>query len=289
MIYALDNGELRVEISDIGGELQSMQTADGHEYLWQGDETYWGGRAPNLFPTIGRLLNGKYTYQGKVYEMGLHGFARHAQMRAQINGTEAVFTLRDSEETRKQYPFAFCFEIVYRLEGNGLQVCYRVRNEGKETMYFGLGGHPGFFVPMEDGKKFEDYRLRFPKLGQPQRVEFSEKGLVVREYPYAVEADGIALRHDLFDDDAIVLRDAGDTVILEHKDGTGRRVEVCYPAMPYVGFWQATKTDAPYLCIEPWQSLPGREGVTEELAERPGMIALVPEQCYENLWTVKIS
>ena len=28
-------------------------------------------------------------------------------------------------------------------------------------MIFGFGGHPGFNVPLEKGKHFEDYRLRF--------------------------------------------------------------------------------------------------------------------------------
>ena len=44
MLHTLDNGILRVQISDKGAELQSMQTADGHEYLWQ------------EMPAIGRIV-----------------------------------------------------------------------------------------------------------------------------------------------------------------------------------------------------------------------------------------
>ena len=32
-------------LSDKGAELHSMQSADGHEYLWQGDARYWEDRA----------------------------------------------------------------------------------------------------------------------------------------------------------------------------------------------------------------------------------------------------
>ncbi|MBR6826134.1 MAG: aldose 1-epimerase family protein, partial [Oscillospiraceae bacterium] len=205
-----------------------------------------------------------------------------------VCGTEAIFTLCDTEQTREQFPYAFRYEVCYRLEGNELQVTFRVTNEGDKVMPFGLGGHPGFLVPMEDGKVFEDYRIRFPEMGEPLRAEFSHKGLLVREYPYEVKEGIIALEHSLFDNDAIVLRNSGTRVILEHKSGEGRAVEVRYPQMPYIGFWQAAFTDANYICIEPWQSLPGREGVAEEWTERPGMIRLAPGEVYENPWTVTV-
>ena len=77
MIYTIENDSIRVQISDVGAELQSIVgKKDNTEYLWQGDAQYWSGRAYNLFPICGRLTDGKYTYQGKTYEMNLHGFAR---------------------------------------------------------------------------------------------------------------------------------------------------------------------------------------------------------------------
>lgn len=288
MTHVIENGILRVEIAEKGAELQSIQTADGHEYLWQGNPKYWEDRAVNLFPTVGRLMDNRYTCHGESYELKCHGFAQNSLFEARVEGCEAVFTLRDSEETRKLFPYAFRYEVCYRLEGNALSVTFRVTNEGDEVLPFGLGGHPGFFVPMEEGKVFEDYRLRFPGIGETMRAEFSDKGLLVREYPYAVPGGEIALEHSLFDNDAIVLSHSGDRVILEHKSGEGRAVEVTYPKMPYIGFWQADHTDANYICIEPWQSLPGRDGITEEWTERPGMIRLEPGEVYENPWTILI-
>ena len=52
MIYTLENDSLKVQVNSHGGELWSIQTKDGAEYLWQGDETYWKDRALNLFPYI---------------------------------------------------------------------------------------------------------------------------------------------------------------------------------------------------------------------------------------------
>ncbi len=288
MNHVLDNGLLRVEIADKGAELRSIRTADGHEYLWQGDPKYWADRAINLFPTVGRLLDNHYICEGESYELKCHGFAKYSLFDVTVKENEAVFTLRNNEETEKLFPYVFCYQVCYELKGNEIRVLFRVTNEGDKVLPFGLGGHPGFFVPMEDGKVFEDYRLRFPGVGETLRAEFSDKGLLVREYPYEVPDGELALEHSLFDNDAIVLRNSGDRVILEHKSGKGRAVEVAYPKMPYIGFWQADHTDANYICIEPWQSLPGREGVTEEWTERPGMIRLAPGEVYENPWTIVI-
>ena len=75
MIYTLENDSLKVQVNSHGGELWSIQTKDGAEYLWQGDETYWKDRALNLFPYIARLTEGKYMLDGKTYEMPIHGLS----------------------------------------------------------------------------------------------------------------------------------------------------------------------------------------------------------------------
>lgn len=38
--------------------------------------------------------------------------------------------------------------------------------------------------------------------------------------------------------------------------------------MPFVGFWHTPKTDAPFLCIEPWANLPSKEGKIEDLTQK---------------------
>ena len=65
-----------VSISDKGAELQSVRLKeDNIEYLWQGDSTYWGRRAPILFPIVGRLVDNTYYVDGKPYSLTQHGFA----------------------------------------------------------------------------------------------------------------------------------------------------------------------------------------------------------------------
>ena len=47
MTATIQNEKVIVSISDKGAELQSVRLKeDNTEYLWQGDSTYWGRRAP---------------------------------------------------------------------------------------------------------------------------------------------------------------------------------------------------------------------------------------------------
>ena len=56
-----------------GAELQSVRLKeDNTEYLWQGDSTYWGRRAPILFPIVGRLVDNTYYVDGKSYSLTQH-------------------------------------------------------------------------------------------------------------------------------------------------------------------------------------------------------------------------
>ena len=287
--FIIKNENLEVVIRSLGAEIISMKDQDGNEYLWQGDPAYWDGQAPNLFPYIGRMVDKKYTFEGKTYDMEIHGFAKDSEFKVnQISENEIVFSMTDSEETYKQYPFHFEFDLMYKVLGTSLQMCYLVKNLDEKEMYFGVGAHPGINVPFENGTKFEDYYLEFTETEDVQRVKFSDDCFVEGENPYELR-DGkyIDLRHDLFDEDAIVLRNMSKNVLLTSKTGT-KAVQVTYPRMDYVGFWHWPKKDAPYVCIEPWSSLPSRKGPVEDIAKQPGLVKLAPKQVHMNPVTLTI-
>lgn len=290
MIFTIENEKLKVQISDRGAELQSVQTKDGAEYLWQGDKKYWGDRALNLFPYIARLTEGKYTLNGQTYEMTIHGFVNYSVLEAEVQeSSRVVFRLTESEETLKMYPFAFVYRVIYELEDNRLKVTFSVENPNGRTMYFGIGGHPGFQVPLEKGLAFEDYYLQFDGEKNPVRVGFTPACFLDgNDQEYALwEGGRIPLSHDLFDEDAIVLKDMEKAVTLCSDKGIhGVRVE--YPQMDYLGIWHMPFTDAPYVCIEPWSSLPSRQDVVEDLQKQPGLIHLPAGETYENTWTITV-
>jgi galactose mutarotase-like enzyme len=61
-------------------------------------------------------------------------------------------------------------------------------------------------------------------------------------------------------------------------------VTVTFPDAPYVGFWQPANSDAPFLCIEPWQSLPASDAPVgspaDLICERKGFVRLAPGEVY---------
>ena len=289
MRYEISNEFLTVQADTNGAVLWSVTDKDGFEYIWQGDERYWNERGANLFPYIGRLWEKTYIFQRKSYHMDIHGFAKDSVFTCEkVSENELVFTLEDSEETLAQYPFHFQLEIRYQLLEKALKVLYSVRNMDVKTMYFGIGGHPGFNVPMEDGLSFEDYELKFSEPCKPQRILFSKECFVEGKSPYQLTADrSILLRHNLFDKDAIVLEKTSGEVLIHSAKGK-RAVKVSYPDMPYVGFWHMPCTDAPYVCIEPWCSLPSRQGVTENLEKQENLLILEAGNERQVSWTMEI-
>ena len=288
-LYTISSEDLTVQIRSKGAELRSV-VSGGTEYLWQPDPAYWTGQAPNLFPYIARLTDGCYRLGDQVYKMDQHGFARKSEFAVTEAGADHIsFRLVDSADTLVTYPRHFGLDIIYRLEGKRIDITYRVENRDDQALYFGIGGHPGFCVPLDEGVAFEDYYLEFERDCQPLRVNFSEDCFVQGDPTvYPLENNRVMkLHHDMFDEDAIILSDMADCVTLKSDRGS-RGVRVSYPEMSYLGIWHKPHTDAPYVCIEPWTSLPSRKGIVEDLTTQPGLIRLEPGKVYSNIWSIEI-
>ena len=311
MIYTLRNSEMEVQVSSKGGELVSMKDADQTEYIWSGDATYWKRHAPQLFPCIGRLTNNQYRMDGALHEMGQHGFLRDYELTKveseEQAGAETVrdaagqagaeaetvtslhLQLQSDTSTRQLYDRDWTVDIFYSLCGKTLSVRFQVRNCDTRTMRFGYGIHPGFNVPLNPALRFEDYRLDFHEVSTPKQMELTEHYTIsggMHDYALA-EGRYLPLQHSLFDHDAIILKDMPHTVTLgSQKDE--KKVTVTFPDMPYLGIWHAPETDAPFVCIEPWSSLPSTDSVIDEFETKPDFITVEPEETYTNSWSISI-
>lgn len=289
MEYQLKNQYICLTVSDVGAEIQSI-VKDGTEYLWNGDEKYWPERAPVLFPYVGRFTNGKYLLNGKEYEMDIHGFARKYPYNL-IEKTDQILVmqLEDNEETYKMYPYHFHLFVEYKLNKKMIEITYKVLNLSDDTMYFGIGGHPGFMLPFDEGIDFSDYYLEFRGRSFPTQIGITEAGFqsgMDMSFPL-INDKYLKMSHDLFNEDSIVLKNMADEVILKSDKGQ-RMVKVSYSGFPYLGLWHTPKTKAPYLCIEPWTSLPSRQDVIEELAFKYDLIRLREGKEYKNTWSIII-
>lgn len=284
MDYTIKNNMIEVVISDHGAEVQSVKGAHtGEEYMWQADPEIWGRHAPVLFPIVGRLKNDEYKYQGKTYHMGQHGLARDCDFEVENHTQESItFLLKDNEKTREMYPFKFEFRVNYNLMNNLLEENFSVVNKSDETMIFGVGGHPGFNLPVNNGEEKEDYYFDMhPSIA---RVKIPLKGAYLdwNNRSLASTDSFIGLSDELFKDDALIYELHGhDNKVSLRTDKSKFHINVWTRNAPYVGIWSQYPNTANYVCIEPWWGIADREDADGELEHKYGMNHLEPGKEYQ--------
>ncbi len=285
---SIRNDNLRVDISTQGAELQSIynkQTA--LEYLWNGGPQ-WPKRSPVLFPIIGELKGKTYTYKDQSYKLSRHGFARDMMFGITAHTeTSVTFSLRDTVETLNVYPFPFLFFIQYTLDANRLYVLYTVENTGGEPMYFSVGGHPAFKMPITKDTAFEDYYLAFSQVENTGRYPLSPDGLVeTTPVTFLSDAEKLPLERSLFYNDALVFKDLQSASITLESDKTAHGLTFYFEQFPYLGIWN--KKDADFICLEPWCGIADTVDASGQLTEKEGINTLQPKEIFEKQWSVEV-
>ena len=265
----------RIEINLKGAELKSM-TSNGKEYIWPGDEKYWGKSSPVLFPFVGALKDGSYIYNENVYPMGRHGFARDKEFEMVEEGRDFVkFMLKSQEESLKIYPFEFEFYITYILYKGGIRINYEVKNKGREEMYFSLGAHPAFALNGE----IDEYRIRFSEKETTDLYKI--KGLCIDPFSekYLNESDIIDFNKDIFKNDALVFSNLkSDSLFIEKKNGE-QLLKVSLKGFPWLGIW--APVGAPFVCIEPWCGVADFDNHDGKLENKIGINRLESGKTFE--------
>ena len=290
MIYTIQNEHLTVSVSDCGAEMTSIRCADGTELLWQGDAAYWSGQAPIMFPICGRLYEGAYTYRGQQYTMPNHGIARRSTFVCKSQGEGRLeLALYPNAQTKEQYPFDFAFIVCFALEGSRLHITYKVENHDTKPMPFAVGGHPAFNVPQTEGD-FSDWSVTFANAGrEPKRLAMTDRGYCThadKVFPLE-EGNRIPLAHQLFDHDAIFLYDTDRTLTLSAPNAA-HPITMHFADFTYIGLWHTNCSDAPFLCIEPWSSIPADDGVVDDLETKREMYLSQPGQTYTFSYTIEV-
>lgn len=290
MTVKIENDQLVAIIAEAGAELVSLKSKEsGLEYIWQGDPEYWGRHTPVLFPFVGRLKDDQYTYQGKTYHMTQHGFARDMNFDVIEHGTEMVsLSLKSTPETKEKYPFDFELVISYELGGDGITTHYQVMNEGKEDMYFSIGGHPAFNVPLEDDLTFEDYYLSFSPQKSRIRIPLEGSYVNIEQKTLGQTNTSIKLTRDLFEQDAMVYETKGLNSFAIRTEKSPHSLTLSYNDMPYVGLWSPYPKEAPFLCIEPWCGIADTTTATGELTQKLGINRLKPEEIFKTKYSITV-
>ena len=279
MIYTLENQHLKISLSNHGGELHSIKgKKDNTEFLWSGDEAYWKYHAPILFPIVGKVFNGKYTVDGKTYELPQHGLARVRDFEMIEQTKNSIsFELKYSEDTLKVYPFKFSLIIKYTLNDINLSIDYIVKNLDNKEMYFSIGAHPAFMCPIENDK-FDDYYFEFNEKENASIMQLVGPGYFSKEEkPYLKDENIINLSTDLFKNNALVFKNLKSNKISLKSKNHKKYLEFDFGEFPYLGLW-TKDTGAPFVCIEPWFGHADFDGFNEEFKDKAAIQSLMPNK-----------
>lgn len=276
----LDNGTIRAEIAEKGAEIRRL-TVNGEERFWNGDPQFWTGVAPVLFPICGGLKDDKFTLEGREYSLIKHGFARTMDFSVEsFCKTNATFLLRDTEETLKSYPWSFELRVKYSLVGSAVRVDYEVKNTSASTMYTAIGGHEAYLCP----EGIEDYDVIFER--EETLNALSLNGTLCKREATTVLKDSkvLPLYNKYFEIDALILPDVKSRFVTLRNRKNGKSVSVNFDGFNYLLIW--TKPGAPYLCLEPWTTLPSFEDDGYEISQKEGMTAVEPTEVFKKTHTI---
>ena len=270
----ISSGDLTATINPLGAELWSLRDRAGRELLTDADPRWWTGRAPILFPFVGRCRDDRYRLEGREYSMPQHGFARRKRFALMEHSeTRAVFRLEADAETRVIYPFEFSLEIAFEVGGSSLAISARVANEGLPAMPFSFGFHPAFAWPLPYGAAVSDHRVLFesPESSPLRKIDRATGLIASGTRPSPVDDDLLIPTYAMFDGDALIWDKLDSRSVLWGAPGS-QNLRIAFPDTNWLGIWQ--KPGAHYLCIEPWAGMADPVGFSGEVWDKPGIMGL---------------
>lgn len=289
MEYTLQNELLQIKVTDVGAELVSVKNNKGEEMLWQADANVWARQAPLLFPYSGGLFDNVLLAKGKELPAARHGFARDGVFTCEEHTADTlVLELVSNDETLALFPYAFVLRVIYTLKGANLRQVVTVENpSADEVLPCSVGFHPGFKVPFDDKHTTEDYSFVFEQTESPSVIE-TPGGLVSGvKHVLFTEGKELPLTDDLFAEDSICMEELQSSYIcLQEKPSEeypqGRSIRVEIDSFPYLLLWGPAKGPLPFVCIEPWNSLPDGPERYAAFADKPGIQKIEPGKSWQT-------
>lgn len=283
MRTTITNAKLSATINHKGAELVSLQNIDSKkEFIWEGNPEYWGKHSPILFPIVGTLKNNTYTYNGNVYNLSRHGFARDMNFDLiSLTENEAVFSLKSNQETKALYPFDFELQIIYTLIDAELNIRYRILNTGSEALFYAIGGHPAFAL----SDAFEHYSLQF--VPNENLISYELENDLLSDKTKKIELDkgNLPLNYWLFEKDALIFKELKSNQI-QLLHGVTPILNFKFNDFPNFGIW--TKIGAPFICLEPWVGYSDTLNTNGNITEKEGAQKLQNNTSMEYSFSVEI-
>ncbi len=263
-----------------GGEIASI-THNGRELIYRALQpdppSGWRGRAPWLWPAVGRTGDGSYEWNGRRYAMPAHGFARLRPWRLVSAGASECTVALNVSRDETAYPWSAHLSANYSLRGARLVIRFAVEADrsNKTPMPFSAGNHITFVHPLADGLQWAtNATLMYRKseggipTGQSEKRSYghpSPLAAIAKEYPLSLGGY------------------SRDEAWLKFGDGKRLSIQIRHhasslPAEPCLRFNVWGTPDC--FCPEPWV------GMQNSLNSENGLLRIEPGKRWH--WTIRI-
>lgn len=264
-IHSEDNTTSMTLVPERGGFGSSiiMPTKEGpremlflHDFFWEKEWSSFPGGWPFLFPVCARIsrdgTKGIYLYDGKQYELDIHGFGWHMSWEVEDEADDSLtLRLQANEETLKRYPFHFEIVLRYQVE-HGQVSCHQMyTNRGHNRMPYYAGFHPYLSMPAGDDKA--KVTLDFKPI---RRFKYNDTLTdIVGEQPIFNLPTSITNPEILEQ-----LSYLGEDKEVRFKLPCGTKIHLCAEGIEdrdlfsYLQLY--TMADKPFFCAEHWMSFP---------------------------------
>ena len=277
-MHILENEALSLAVADRGAELSRVwDKENGCERLWSADPAVWNRHAPILFPFVGKVIGGKYRLNGREFEMKTqHGFARDLDFVCTEETPDSVcHVLCSDAQTRQRYPFDFRLQVRHRLDGEDprlLHIEWEVSNTGADTMYYAIGGHPGFLPPA--GVKKEACLLGFPGRTRLRYISADPAGFALPSAVHELTLSDPLVPYGESLPETWIFEDHQLAAVQLLRPDRSPWVTLNCEAFPILAVW--AKAEGPFVCLEPWCGRTDDAGFAGELSEKVSEEHLAP-------------
>jgi aldose 1-epimerase len=180
---------------------ETVSVIDASRHFADGHDKPSGHGIPLLFPFPNRIRDGRFSWNGKPYEIpssnasfnaknAIHGFCLDRPWRIQSQGTDfatGVFQLsRDAPDRLSYWPADFRIEVHYTVHGSALRADITITNPSTDPLPWGFGTHPYFKLPLSSKSRSSRCLILAPASQEWELVDSLPTG---RRVPVSEEKD----------------------------------------------------------------------------------------------------
>ncbi|MFO1041995.1 MAG: aldose 1-epimerase [Planctomycetaceae bacterium] len=241
-----------------------VDVLDASPDFLKGGQRPSGHGIPILFPFPNRIRAGKFSWEGKDYQLpttdkfgnAIHGLCMDRPWRVIAQKDDFVtgqFQLSvDAPDRLHLWPADFVIEVDYEIIHNRLRANFRIGNPSSQRLPWGLGTHPYFKLPLGPGSSVNHCLVEVPAARRWELIDCLPTGKLLELSESHDLRDGAYVNTVSLDDVYTDIQCEGpqfDCTIMDEQAGL-QVVQTCPPIFREIVAF--TPPGRAAVCVEPY-------------------------------------